>query len=78
MGVPCQNRNGQPNAVQTGPEKLPHFIWCLIHYSLFYAFNTPFIKEYAPYGNTGCGVFKRGIQNQKDFCLRINIPKGNF
>ena len=30
------------------------------------------------YGNTGCGVFKRGVQNWKDFCLRINIPKGNF
>ena len=30
------------------------------------------------YGNTGCGVFKRGIQNQKDFCIRINIPKGNY
>ena len=26
------------------------------------------------YGNTGCGVFKRGIQNWKDFCLQIN-PK---
>ena len=25
------------------------------------------------YGNTGCGVFKRRVQNQKDFCLRINI-----
>ena len=24
------------------------------------------------------GVFKRGIENQKDFCLRINIPKGNY
>ena len=30
------------------------------------------------YGNTGCGVFKRGVQNQKDFCLRINILKGNY
>ena len=30
------------------------------------------------YGNTGCGVFKRGIQNWKDFCIRINIPKGNY
>ena len=30
------------------------------------------------YGNTGCGVFKRGVQNQKGFCLRINILKGNF
>ena len=27
------------------------------------------------YGNTGCGVFKREIENYKYFCLRINIPK---
>ena len=26
------------------------------------------------YGHTGCGVFKRGVQNLKDFYLRINIP----
>ena len=30
------------------------------------------------YGNTGCGVFKGGIQNQKSFWLKINIPKGNY
>jgi hypothetical protein len=30
------------------------------------------------YGNTGCGVFKRGIQNYKNLCLRINILKGNY
>ena len=30
------------------------------------------------YGNTGCGVFKLGVQNWKDFFLRINIPKGNY
>ena len=30
------------------------------------------------YGNTGCGIFRRGIQNQKDFCLRINILKGIY
>ena len=24
------------------------------------------------YGNTGCGVFKRGLQNQKGFWLKIN------
>ena len=30
------------------------------------------------YGNPGCGVFKRGIQNKKDFCIKINIPKGNY
>lgn len=27
------------------------------------------------YGNTGCRVFKRGVQNWKDFCLRINYPE---
>ena len=30
------------------------------------------------YGNTGCRVFKRGVQNWKDFCLKINIPKRNY
>ena len=30
------------------------------------------------YGNTGCGVFKREVQNLKDFCLKINILKGNY
>ena len=34
-------------------------------------------SRYVNYGRTGCGVFKRGIQNQKDFCL-INILKGNY
>ena len=32
----------------------------------------------ASYGSTGCRVFKQGIQNWKDFCLKINIPKGNY
>ena len=32
----------------------------------------------AEYGNTGCGVFKRGVQNQKGFCIGINILKGNY
>ena len=27
------------------------------------------------YGNTGCRVFKQGVQNQKDVCLRINIKE---
>ena len=30
------------------------------------------------HGNTGCGVFKWKVQNQKGFCLRINILKGNY
>ena len=30
------------------------------------------------YGNTGCRVFEQGVQNWKDFCLKINIPKENY
>ena len=30
------------------------------------------------YGNTDCRVFKRGVKNWKDVCLKINIVKGNF
>ena len=30
------------------------------------------------YGNTGCQVFKQGVQKWKDFCLKINIPKGSY
>ena len=30
------------------------------------------------YGNMGCRVFKQGVQNWKDFCLKINIPKENY
>ena len=30
------------------------------------------------YGNTGCGVFQQGVQNEEGFCLRINILKGNY
>ena len=26
----------------------------------------------------GFRVFKGGIQNKKDFCLKINIPIGNY
>ena len=30
------------------------------------------------YDITGCGVFKAGIQNWKGFCIKINLPKGNY
>ena len=30
------------------------------------------------YGNTGCPVFKWGVQNWKDFCLKINRKLLNF
>ena len=35
-------------------------------------------KDNEDYGNTGCGDFKRGVQNKEDFFLRINILKGNY
>ena len=38
-------------------------------------FRAEYIFENVHYGNTGCGVFKRGVQNKKDFCLRF---LGNF
>ena len=30
------------------------------------------------YGNTGYGFFKRGYKIYKEFCLKINILKGNY
>ena len=37
-----------------------------------------FKKIGSSYGNTGCRVFKWGVQDWKYFCLKINIPKGNY
>ena len=41
-------------------------------------FYTTCVWMITVYGNTGYGVSSPGIQNQKDFCLKINISKGNF
>ena len=30
------------------------------------------------FGSTGCWVFKRGVQNWNEFCLKINIPQKNY
>ena len=35
-------------------------------------------RGYVNYGSTGCRVFMWGVQNWKDFCLKINIPEGNY
>ena len=35
-------------------------------------------QSYVLYGNRGCGVSKGGVKNYKGFCIKINIPKGNF
>ena len=50
-------------------------IWFLVTNDTLYLDNgLPTVH----YGNTGCGVFKWGVQYQKDFCIRINIPKENY
>ena len=41
----------------------------------FLPYNT---VSYEGYGITGYGVSGPGIQNQKDFCIEINLPKGNY
>jgi hypothetical protein len=33
------------------------------------------VEKHTYYENTGCRVFKKGIQNLKDFCLKITLPK---
>ena len=38
----------------------------------------PKVVDGQQYGNTGCRVFKRGVQNGKDFCLRNNMLTGNY
>ena len=40
--------------------------------------NRTKVTELPHYGNTGCWVYKQGVQNWKDFCPKINIPKGNY
>ena len=34
--------------------------------------------KYERYGNTGFQVFKWGVGNLKEFCLWVNIVKGNY
>ena len=47
------------------------------HFRVLFYFMCPLLLNSLTlgYGNTGCGVFRRGIQNQKYFCLRINLPQ---
>ena len=40
--------------------------------------DLPIPKEHEACGNTGYGVSRPGRQNWKGFCLKINIPKGNY
>ena len=40
--------------------------------------NSNLLSPIKRHGNTDCRVFKRGIQDSKDFCPRINMPQGNY
>ena len=54
---------------------IPVWLWNM--WATFQEFKTIALLLFlhVEYGNTGCKVFKRGIQNKKYFCLKINIPK---
>ena len=36
------------------------------------------LTYYRDYGITSYGVSRPGIQNKKGFCIKINLPKGNY
>jgi hypothetical protein len=36
------------------------------------------VSQYVLYGNMGCRDSKEGIQNKKDFALKVNIIKRNY
>ena len=40
--------------------------------------RSPRGRKRQEYGNTGYRLFQWVIQNWKDFCLKINIPRGNY
>ena len=48
------------------------------HVQILYDVSNSIHHKTCDYGNMGCRVFKRGVQNWKDFCLKINVPKGNY
>ena len=54
------------------------YLYIYVLYICNLSSNSRHIHSYYLYGNTHCRVFKWGIQNQKDFCLKINILKGNY
>ena len=41
-------------------------------------FLWPTLGRAVRYGNTGCQVFKQGVQTWNNVLLRINIPKGDY
>ena len=73
----CQNLNSSSEITLLAIVSTPWCSWVglgtvtSIWYQKFREFTV--VEHSSQFGNTGCGVFKRGIQNRKDFCLRFNI-----
>ena len=68
------------NAMQCHSHKHVHFLHsktAIIKIVYFYGDQSLAMQctWYVYYGNTGCGVFKEGIQNWKDFWLKINCSQ---
>ena len=64
----CHKRNARRGRVRSRSE---------FHVGYYLIIQSMAVKSglYFHYGRIGCRYFKRGVQNQKDFCLRIIIPK---
>ena len=58
--------------------RLVRCVWVLLHSPISLSFQASAACLCRDYGNTGCRVFKQGLQNWKDFCLKINIPRENY
>ena len=46
-------------------------------FGMYFAQPSFSVFEWCDMNNMGCRVFKWWVQNWKDFCLKINIPKRN-
>ena len=78
--VPCNI----PVTIQKWMEVVENFanaIFCLMTflstYIIIIIYSTTRITI-MHYGNKGCWVFKRRVQNWKDFCLITHTPKENY
>ena len=57
------------------------FAWGLIDKKYYFILSLVFYyktENSSSHGNTGCRVIEWAVKDKKDFCLRINIPEGNY
>ena len=60
-----QQETGSPSKWKKGHQRRHSLTVCCTHNAQHY-------------GNTGCGVFKKGVPNLKDFCLKNSVLEGNY